>query len=180
MSEIVSFGTFAANIKHSAVDVVIRHKKLASFKLYEVLADCMRMVQRCNNNPVDMAEMEALFKSIAPDDGRHYVEKTNYIPNIVCRYVFDGSNRTNIARYSIVLREAEKRQIAPGDLAQYMKDNGGVNEFYFSRPLQSREVFTKNLALTKPVRISRDKPFTLRVIWSRGNLFNVLESSIDD
>lgn len=170
-----SVTTLAMDARQSAADVVARHKKQASFRLYAVLAPCLEICERCTRNPADIAEIEALFRQQPHDGSRRYVEAGSDIFVLVCRFVFSGTNRSNAIRYSQCLREAVKLGIASEDLAAWLRHNGGVNALYFRRPLASSTSTARTLRLARSITFPRDKPFTLTLQWGTENAFRVLD-----
>jgi hypothetical protein len=158
--------------KQAAQDVVVRHKRKSSFRLYSVLAQCMEIVERCKASHQDHAEVHALFKQ---QEANHWVFADSDIFVLVCRYVFAGTYSSNSIRYSQALREAHKLNISSDKLAAYMKRNGGVNALYFRRPLEQRSMKTKTLRLNESISFSRDAPLTLTLRWRDDNTFDVVE-----
>lgn len=172
-----SVTALAMDARQSAADVVARHKKLASFRLYAVLAPCLEICERCQANPAEMAEIESLFRQQPHDGNRRYVEAGSDIFVLVCRFVFAGTNRTNAMRYSQCLREAVKLGLTSADLEAWLRQNGGVNALYFRRPLASATSSARTLRLARSITFPRDKPFTLTLQWATDNAFRVLEAA---
>jgi hypothetical protein len=176
MSDIIRL---AMQARDSATLVVDRHtnpnQKAASLALYEVMARCMELCERCDRDPAERAELEKLFAEQPKNGKRRYVEKGSDIYVFVCRYVFTDTDRTNAIRYAAALREASKMQISSADLAEHMKSRGGINALYFRRPLDARLVKTKCIRLAETITFSRDAPLTLRLSWRDDNSFVVLE-----
>jgi hypothetical protein len=167
--------------RQQAGEVVARHKRHSSFRLYDVLAPCLAICERCERDPDERAEIDRLFAE-QPKVGqnRRYVEKGSDIYQLVCRYVFAGTYLTNATRYAQALREAAKMQIRSADLATWLRHNGGVNALYFRRPLAALAVEMKTLRLTEPVRVQRHKAFSLTLRWQPDNTFKVLAGVQDD
>lgn len=169
-----SVTSLAMDARQAAAEVVVRHKKHASFRLYAVLAPCLEICERCQANPADLAEIEALFRQQSHEGNRRYVERGSDIFVLVCRFVFSGTNRTNAIRYSQCLREAVKLGVAANDLEAWLRANGGVNALYFRRPLASETSSARTLRLARSITFPRDKPFTLTLQWGTDNAFRVL------
>jgi len=174
----ISIVDLALQARRNAAAVVDRHvnpsQKQASLALYDVLAPCMELCERCGRDPDDRAELERLFAEQPRPGNRRYVEKASDIYVLVCRFVFTETDRTNAIRYACALREAGRRQIRSTALAEWLRRNGGVNALYFSRPLDTRIVATKTLHLHDRISFSRDAPFTLTLRWRTDNRFDVL------
>lgn len=155
-------------------EVTYRHKKKASFRLYGVLAQCMAICERCQLNDQDLTELKELFASQPPDEGnkRRYIEKGSDVFLLTCRYVFHGSYLTNASRYAHCLRQAAKLQINSSDLANWMRNNGGINALYFRRPLDRGQMRIKCLHLTRTIEFPRDgSEFTIHLRWNQDNTF---------
>lgn len=167
--------SIAMDARQAASDVVARHKKLASFRLYAVLAPCLEVCERCQTNPTDLAEIEAMFRQQPRDGNRRYVERGSDIFVLICRFVFSGTNRSNAIRYSQCLREAVKLGIGSADLEVWLRQNGGVNALYFRRPLASSTSSARTLRLSRSITFPRDKPFTLTLQWGTDNAFLVMK-----
>lgn len=165
----------AIKARRDAALVIDRHtnpsQKQASLALYGVLASCMELCERCDRDPVEQGQLEQMFKEQPRTGNRRYVEKSSDIYQLVCRFVFTDTDRTNAARYAAALREAGKLQIRSGELFDWMKTKGGVNALYFRRPLDERSIKTKCLRLAEQIEFSRDKPFTLTLKWQTDNSF---------
>lgn len=179
MSDII---TLAINARQAATLVVDRHtnpnKTMASLALYNVLARCMELSERCERDPDEHQQLNRLFKQQPKSGNRRFVEKNSDIYILVCRYVFTETDRSNAMRYAAALREAAKMQISSERLVDHMKKNGGVNALYFRRPLDARTVKTKCLQLAEPILYSRDSPLHLVLKWRDDNLFVVVKKSI--
>ena len=163
----------ARRVRAEADDVVVRHKKLASFRLYALLAPCLELCERCGRDPVERDDLHALFMSQPHEGNRRYVERGSDIYTLVCRYVFNGTSGTNIWRYACALREASKLQIGSGQLEGWMRDNGGINALFFRRPIEMRTTCLKTLRLDRAAAMPRDHAFTLTLRWQTDNSFQV-------
>lgn len=162
----------ALQTRAAAADVVVRHKKHASFQLYSVLSPCLELCERCELDPAERAILDRLFADQPKGDrNRKYVEKGSDIYVLVCRFVFTSTDYTNAMRYAHCLREASKAQISSAELVAWLKTNGGVNALYFRRPLTAQSVSMKTLHLSSPVMVSRTTEFTLQLRWNSDNTF---------
>lgn len=160
--------------RSAAGEVTVRHKKHASYRLYSVLSKCMSVIEKCERDPAEYHAVEQAFIAQPHDGNRRFVEKgERQIFILVCRYVFDGTNRANSIRYAQALEQAAKLQINSGKLETWMRDNGGVNALYYRRKLKPM-ASAKTLRLDKSIEFPRDKPFTLTLEWSEGNVFKVI------
>jgi hypothetical protein len=163
--------------RDSASALVDRHtspsKKGAALHLYQILADCKRLCERCERHAEDFDEVKRLFAQQPKTGNRRFVEKGSDIYVFICRFVFTDTDRTNAMRYAAALRVAAEMQISGDRLAEHMKENGGVNALYFRRPLDERNVETKCLRLAQQITFSRDEPITLQLTWRTDNAFDV-------
>lgn len=163
----------ARRVRTQADEVVIRHKKLSSFRLYAILAPCLELCERCERDPGERDELHALFMTQPHDGNRRYVERGSDIYTLVCRYVFNGTSGTNVWRYACALREAAKLQIGSATIEGWMRDNGGINALFFRRPIEMRTTCAKSLRLDRAVAMPRDCAFTLTLRWRQDNTFKV-------
>lgn len=173
----LSISELALLTRQGAGEVVARHKKLASFRLYAILAPCLELCERCERDPSERHELDKLFAEQPKGDrNRHYIEKGSDIYVLVCRFVFAGTNRTNAIRYSQSLREAAKMQISSAEIEAWLRKNGGVNALYFRRPLEAKTSSARTLRLANSIVFPRDGDFTLTLRWSQDNTFKVLKN----
>lgn len=160
--------------RDDAGEVTARHKKHASFRLYSVLSKCMAVVEACERDPQEHHAVENAFLSQPYQGNRRFVEKgQRQIYILVCRYVFERTNRANAIRYAQALEQAALMQIGSDTLETWMRDNGGVNALYYRRKLKPVAT-TKTMRLNQSIEFPRDRPFTLTLEWSEGNVFKVL------
>lgn len=154
-------------------------KRHSSFALYDLLAKCMELVERCRRSPADLSELEALVRE-QPSEGKgRWVLKTSDEYLLVCRFVFPrrGTSKgelSNASRYAHCLREAAKRQIWPGELSGWLKQHGGINALYLRRPLTRTAVFAKTLRLTESIEVPKEGEFTLTLRRTPENAFEVV------
>lgn len=170
-----SISELALQTRQSASEVVARHKKKASFRLYAVLAPCLELCERCGRDPAERAELESLFaRQPKGERNRRYVEKGSDIYQLVCRFVFCGTNLTNATRYAQALQQATDMQIRSPELEGWLRENGGVNALYFRRPLRYRSSTARTLRLASSITFPRDRDFTLTLRWTNDNAFKVV------
>jgi hypothetical protein len=155
------------------------HAGNAREALYDALGASAVICRVCSFDEAQFEELRALIAAQprGDDKNRRYVERGSDVYTRVCRYVFTGTNYTNTCRYAHTLREAEKAQIKPDDLAGWLAKNGGVNALYYRRPLHDEEVATKTLRLTRKIVFPRHSDFTLTLRWTNQNTFEPIEVS---
>jgi len=154
----------------SVEQVAARHKKKASFRLYNALALTLEVIERCLLDPAEEKELMAALKERAMLEGKTVlIHPRNDTYGNVCRYVFYGTDSTNAARYAACLREAAKLQIRSNNLAAYLATHGGERQSrlvalshsgrtaridplqfgrYQSRPIGGKVNFTKHIGWT--------------------------------
>lgn len=165
----------------AAEQVTARHKKKASFRLYNTLALTLGVIERCLLDPAEEKELMVELKKRAMLEGKTiYIDKRNDVYGNVCRYIFYGTDSTNAARYAACLREAAKLQLRSDTLAQYLATHGGVTRLYFSRPLANTMVKLSGFRLTRPTLIYRDQEFTLRLKWKSDSTFEVIGKAVPE
>ncbi len=144
-------------------------------QLYFLLADCLAICEECErDNRTDELKAEALEYLRDGAGGRRYMEGAPDVYLIVGRYVFEREiNRAACWRYTATLREAAKSQIASADLAQWLRENGGINALFKARDLAARSCKTKTLHLTSPVTVPKDGQFTLMLMRLPNGFFEV-------
>jgi hypothetical protein len=98
--------------------------------LYEVLARCYAAGGELSvsQSKQRRAQLEAFYKE------RGYKWKTD-IPLLtqIVRAVFGSAERRRISTYSLVLRQAKKMNVMASNLAQWIDENGGVQEIKLSQ-----------------------------------------------
>jgi hypothetical protein len=157
-------------------------KRHSSFELYDLLGKCMKLAERCAATS-EYEEMRGLVTQ-QPGANRRYVERGSDRFILVCRFVFSnlrsaGTERSNASRYAHTLRQAHQKGLRSDDLAEYLKDNGGVNALFLRRPLASLTVTTKCLVLTEAVRIPKDHTLNITLRRTPDNRYEVLDFSTE-
>ncbi len=104
--------------------------RTSNLELYSVLADCLLYAGEL---PVREAKdrstaLEAFFK----ERGYKYKKDSHIIARVV-RAVFGNIDRRRISTYTLVLRQAQKSNIEPTQLSQWIEDCGGIQEIKLSR-----------------------------------------------
>ncbi len=131
----------AANVKVTAVgllndmeaqrikweDGVYRKSNAA---LYEVLAECLQFAGDLTTEDAKerTKALEEFYKS------RNYkLRKDTPLVSRVLRAVFGDADRRRISTYSLVLRQAKKSNVPYKALANWIEENGGVQEIKLAR-----------------------------------------------
>jgi len=166
----------ARRLRHTAITGPIG-KRQSSFVLYQLLRDCYVLARRCERDPVSRNAILNLFNEQRANS-RRYIEHDSDSYTLVCRYVFPtgsrSAERSNASRYATCLREAEKLQLTGADFVAKLKDHGGINALFLSRPLERTTVTTKSLRLAQAITVSKGEPFTLTLRRNADNTYEVL------
>jgi len=144
-------------------------------ELYRLLTDCARICRVVDEtNALQAVKSEALKKGL---DGRNrsYFESDADAPLVVCRLVFEGEKRRDAAwRYTATLREAQKHQIDPEQLADWLHENGGINALFRRREKAARSRTTRTLHLNSPLTIPEDGKVSVTLCADGRGYFDVL------
>lgn len=154
-------------------------KRHSSFELYDLLALCMALADRCRMDRGNGIALRDLVRGAAPKNVKgRWVERASDEYLLVCRYVFPNGSRSaersNASRYAHALREAAKQQIRPDNLVEVLKTNGGINALYLRRPLDASTVATKTLHLSSTITVTKGQAFSLTLRRNADNTFEVL------
>lgn len=157
-------------------------KRQSSFDLYRVLVGCYSAALQARLREDDADELRRLVREEACDGKGRWTLPGSDEFILVCRYVFprSGNGRgelANASRYAAALREAEKRQMTPDALADFLKNKGGVNALYLTRPLDRTDVQTKTLYLDRTITVSKNNQFTITLKRMEDNRFEVIDLS---
>jgi hypothetical protein len=99
--------------------------------LYAVLADCLSFAGDLGDAALAKARSAAL-EAFYKERGYRYKKETPLATRVV-RAVFGGIDRRRVSTYSLVLREAQKQKVFVQQLAQWIEDNGGIQEIRLSQ-----------------------------------------------
>ena len=98
--------------------------------LYEVLAECLQFAGDLTTEAAkDRTKALEVFYT-----ARNYkLRKDTPLVSRVLRAVFGDADRRRISTYSLVLRQAQKSNVAYKALAKWIEENGGVQEIKLAR-----------------------------------------------
>lgn len=99
--------------------------RTSNLALYALLAKCYALATLDDKDLVKKrnAELEAFYKE------RGYQYKKDAPPaSRIVKAVFGGVDRRRLCTYSLVLRAAQKASVQSSDLAQWIEDEGGIQE----------------------------------------------------
>lgn len=98
--------------------------------LYAILAECLMFGGEV---PTAQAkERRAALAAFCKERG-YVVKNDSPLMTHIVKAVFGNVDRRRISTYSLVLRQAQKLNILPTDLAQWIEDNGGIQEIRLNR-----------------------------------------------
>lgn len=99
-------------------------------QLYAVLADCLEFGKALELGEAKKrsADLEEFFKQ----RGYFYKKESPLLTRIV-KAVFGNVDRRRISTYSLVLRSAQKEEIAAEKLSEWIEKNGGIQEIKLAR-----------------------------------------------
>lgn len=95
-------------------------------ELYGILADCLQYA-----GPLMTAEANKTRKDLLAKfykERGYRLKSDTPLATQVVRAVFGNTDRRRISTYSLVVRKAKKDGVLPNQLAQWIEDNGGVQE----------------------------------------------------
>lgn len=98
--------------------------------LYGILAECL--VFGGELPTAQAKERRAALEAFCKARG-YVVKKDSPLMTHIVKAVFGNVDRRRISTYLLVLRQAQKLNIVPTDLAQWIEDNGGIQEIRLNR-----------------------------------------------
>lgn len=128
--------------------------------LYAVLAQCLAF---CGDLTVAEAKQRgAALESFFKQRGYKYNSDSPLASRVV-KAVFGNIDRRRISTYSLVLRQAQKVKVTNSDLAQWIEDNGGIQEIRLSRsdtfvsPKQKAEIAKAAIQNNTPIGFAKSE-----------------------
>lgn len=100
--------------------------------LYSILQSCYTAEFGMRGGEPDAKERREGLKAFASKLGFTFKDSTPTMNRIV-QCVFGAVKRSRITTYSLVLREAKKRNIAVADIPKFITENGGLQEIRLSK-----------------------------------------------
>jgi hypothetical protein len=98
--------------------------------LYAILAECLMFGGELTTS--EAKARRAALDAFCKERG-YVVKKDSPLMTHIVKAVFGNVDRRRISTYSLVLRQAQKLNVLPTDLAQWIEDNGGIQEIKLSR-----------------------------------------------
>ena len=103
--------------------------KTSNKQLYSVLAECLAYGGEL---PTEQAKQRTAVL-VEFCKARNYIfKKESPLMTRIVKAVFGNIDRRRISTYSLVLREAQKQQVLPTKLAQWIEEFGGIQEIKLS------------------------------------------------
>jgi hypothetical protein len=128
--------------------------------LYAVLTECLAF---CGELSISEAKQRgAALESFYKDRGYTYKQDLP-LPTRVVRAVFGTRDRRRISTYSIVIRQAMKEKVLVTDFAEWVEQNGGVQEISLSKstsymkPADKAEIAKNNLKGKTPIGYAKSE-----------------------
>ena len=115
--------------------------KASNLQLYAVLQKCYDLYVRTERKTEDATNLRKAIDAYAESKKYRFIGKGNAITRIV-KCVF-GADRRRVSAYSIVLRAVFKKHNGAADVAQFIKDNGGVEEIRLGAAKNAKTVKQK-------------------------------------
>lgn len=100
--------------------------------LYSILQSCYSAEYGMRGGEAEAKERREGLKTFASKLGFTFKDSTPTMNRIV-QCVFGAVKRSRITTYSLVLREAKKRNIAISDIPKFITENGGLQEIRLSK-----------------------------------------------
>ena len=100
--------------------------------LYSILQSCYSAEFGMRGTEAESKERREGLKAYASKLGFSFKDSTPTMNRIV-QCVFGAVKRSRITTYSLVLREAKKRNIAVSDIPKFITENGGLQEIRLSK-----------------------------------------------
>ncbi len=104
--------------------------RISNLALYAVLADCL--IYAGDLSLAESKERSGALEAFFKERGYKYKKESPLVSRIV-RAVFGSVDRRRISTYSLVLRQAQKARVLPTQLAQWIEENGGIQEIKLAR-----------------------------------------------
>jgi hypothetical protein len=98
--------------------------------LYAILAECLIFGGELTTEKAK--ERRAALTAFCKERG-YVVKNDSPLMTHIVKAVLGNVDRRRISTYSLVLRQAQKLNIVPTDLAQWIEDNGGIQEIRLGR-----------------------------------------------
>lgn len=93
--------------------------------LYAVLAECLAYG---GDLPIEQAKQRSAALAKFCAERKYVVKKNSPLLTRVVKAVFGNVDRRRISTYSLVLRAAKAENVQPAALAQWIEENGGIQE----------------------------------------------------
>jgi len=107
--------------------------------LYEILVQCFVLYEQISGSTKDAIEARKALAAVCDENNYRFVGSTPLITKVI-KCVF-GVDRRRVSAYSIVLREAINKKIEPTNFAEWVSEQGGVEQVRLSKSPKTK---TKN------------------------------------
>lgn len=160
----------------AAMGLMPIRKRGADDRLYSALVLALQASEICLKDKAQEAVLrKAIVEMPKGNKNRQYVARGSNVFQCVCRYIFFGEeNYANISRYSIAIKQAHESGVHSNQLLKRLND-GGVNQFYLSRPLHNDLISTKCIRLDRQITHNKSDKFTLVLKRNPDNSYKVMK-----
>lgn len=139
-------------------------QKTSNQALYNLLAECLMFGGELSTAQAKqrVLALESFYKA----RGYQYRKDTPLLSRIV-RAVFGNIDRRQVSTYSLVLRQAQKSNVAYADLATWIESHGGVQEIRLARspsfiPAATKVTTAKSdFALAETLAVAKSEQLSL-------------------
>jgi len=143
--------------------------------LYSLLAEALRVCEYVEEQGLHALLRDRVASRSIDGKKRSYVERNSDVFVLVGRAIFEPEiNRSASWRYSATLREASKYGLTSNDLVEWLKEYGGINALFRTRPVNSRTADTKTLHLTSSITVPKYEEFTITLRRNDKGYFDVI------
>ena len=104
--------------------------RTSNLELYKVLADCLLFAGELT--VAESKQRSTALEAFFTERGYKYKKDSHIIARVV-RAVFGNIDRRRISTYVLVLRQAQKSKVEATQLAQWIEDDGGIQEIKLAR-----------------------------------------------
>ena len=158
-------GSFLVNLENRRIAWETGSYRKSNQDLYALLAECLQY-----SSPLMTAEANKARKDILEKfykERGYRLKADTPLATLVVRAVFGNADRRRISTYSLVVRKAKKDGVLPNQLAQWIEDNGGIQEIKMGHsatyvsPTQKAEIAKSHVADLKTLAVVKSEELSL-------------------
>ena len=158
-------GSFLVNLENRRIAWETGSYRKSNQDLYALLADCLQYSSTLMTAEANKARKDILEKFYKERGYR--LKADTPLATLVVRAVFGNADRRRISTYSLVVRKAKKDGVLPNQLAQWIEDNGGIQEIKMGHsatyvsPTQKAEIAKSHVADLKTLAVVKSEELSL-------------------